>query len=86
MTTYDNISHKFPPLFALPLSVIETLTLSIISEVEKDVQQLEKMPFTGDVVAEAFGNDRAALVALANICNTLATELTELKREVRENQ
>lgn len=84
MTTYDNISHKFPPLFALPLSVIEPLTLFIISKVEKDGS--EEMPFTGDVVAEAFGNDRAALVALANICNTLATELTELKREVQENQ
>lgn len=48
----------------------ETLAL-VISETEQDARLFDGLPFTGATVAEYFGNQGAAIVALANICGRL---------------
>lgn len=43
----------------------------IKSETEKDVAAMEGAAFNGKVVAEAFGNQAAAIVSLAGMVKTL---------------
>lgn len=53
--------------------------MDLIEEtIEEDVASMDGRPLTGAVLGAAFGNDRAAIVALARSVQTLAKEVAHL--------
>lgn len=51
----------------------------IADDMKNDTEKMEGQPFTGKNVAVAFGNQAAAIAALANILTSILTERTTIR-------
>lgn len=66
---------------ALDMDELERIIarMDLIAEtVEEDMASMDGHPLTGAVLGAAFGNDRAAIVALARSVQALAKEVARL--------
>ncbi|RLD76702.1 MAG: hypothetical protein DRJ07_15875 [Bacteroidetes bacterium] len=70
----NNVKTKIDPIL---VDKRLTILTHIAKDMEQDAQNFDGKPFDGKTVAEYFGNQGAAIAALANITQTILKDLNK---------